>query len=403
MMKKLSVKKLLSVFLAALMLTGTPVIGLAGNVYAGESDVTVRSYEDQLEEISRKKEEALARIEDVRNSRNTEISEAQALDELIQLNIQQKNLVQTQLDAIGRQIEEKTARIAETEKKIEEQEQMFLARMTARYMEQEIDWIELILGSVSLVDFLTRLDSINAIVNRDREIMDRLEENKRILEAEEMALEDALALQKSRVSDYETTIRETQAAYDAKLAYIESLRSNEAAWLAEYTRNREMENELNAELEAYLAELARKEAEKAYVGGEGGWPLEHGVWYKITSEQGWRDLYGVWDNHYGIDIAVPCGTPVLAYNSGTVVVSTKHWSYGEYITIDHGGGVSTLYAHMSERLYSVGDYVEAGTVIGYVGLTGNTYGYHLHFETREYGSVVNPRNYLVFPTQYQYY
>jgi len=174
MMKKLSVKKLLSVFLAALMLTGTPVIGLAGNVYAGESDVTVRSYEDQLEEISRKKEEALARIEDVRNSRNTEISEAQALDELIQLNIQQKNLVQTQLDAIGRQIEEKTARIAETEKKIEEQEQMFLARMTARYMEQEIDWIELILGSVSLVDFLTRLDSINAIVNRDREIMDRL-------------------------------------------------------------------------------------------------------------------------------------------------------------------------------------------------------------------------------------
>jgi len=139
------------------------------------------------------------------------------------------------------------------------------------------------------------------------------------------------------------------------------------------------------------------------VGGEGGWPLEHGVWYKITSEQGWRDLYGVWDNHYGIDIAVPCGTPVLAYNSGTVVVSTKHWSYGEYITIDHGGGVSTLYAHMSERLYSVGDYVEAGTVIGYVGLTGNTYGYHLHFETREYGSVVNPRNYLVFPTQYQYY
>lgn len=383
------------------MLAGSPTT--VWEVSAAESDVTVQSYEDQLAEISRKKETALAKIDDIRNNRDTQYSEAQALDELIRLNTRQKNLVQAQLDSIGRQIADKTALIAETQQKIETQEQAFLNRMTAQYMEQDVDWIELILGSVSLVDFLTRLDSVNSILNRDREIMTELDANKRILETEEKALEEALALLKSRVADYENTIHETQAAYDAKLAYIESLKSNETAWLAEYSRNREMEDALNAELEEYLAELARKESEKSYVGGEGGWPLEHGVYFKITSEQGWRDLYGVWDNHYGIDIAVPCGTPVRAYNSGTVVRSEKHWSYGEYITIDHGGGVTTLYAHMSERLYSVGDYVEAGTVIGYVGLTGNTYGYHLHFETREYGAVVNPRNYLVFPTEFQYY
>ena len=383
------------------MLAGSPTT--VWEVSAAESDVTVQSYEDQLAEISRKKETALAKIDDIRNNRDTQYSEAQALDELIRLNTRQKNLVQAQLDSIGRQIEDKTALIAETQQKIETQEQAFLNRMAAQYMEQDVDWIELILGSVSLVDFLTRLDSVNSILNRDREIMDELDANKRILETEEKALEEALALQKSRVADYENTIHETQAAYDAKLAYIESLKSNETAWLAEYSRNREMEDALNAELEEYLAELARKESEKSYVGGEGGWPLEHGVWYKITSEQGWRTLDGVADNHYGIDIAVPCGTPVRAYNSGTVVRSENHWSYGEYITIDHGGGVSTLYAHMSERLYSVGDYVEAGTVIGYVGLTGNTRGYHLHFETREYGVVVNPRNYLVFPTEFQYY
>ena len=383
------------------MLAGTPTT--VWEVSAAESDVTVQSYEDQLAEISRKKETALAKIDDIRNNRDTQYSEAQALDELIRLNTRQKNLVQAQLDSIGRQIADKTALIAETQQKIETQEQAFLNRMAAQYMEQDVDWIELILGSVSLVDFLTRLDSVNSILNRDREIMDELDANKRILETEEKALEEALALQKSRVADYENTIHETQAAYDAKLVYIESLKSNETAWLAEYSRNREMEDALNAELEEYLAELARKESEKSYVGGEGGWPLEHGVYFKITSEQGWRTLDGVADNHYGIDIAVPCGTPVRAYNSGTVVRSEKHWSYGEYITIDHGGGVTTLYAHMSERLYSVGDYVEAGTVIGYVGLTGNTYGYHLHFETREYGAVVNPRNYLVFPTEFQYY
>jgi len=372
-------------------------------VSAAESDVTVQSYEDQLAELSRRKEEALAQLDDVRNNRDTQTGEAYALDEIIRLNTQQKKLVQVQLDTINQQITEKTALIEETAGKIAAQEQAFLDRMTAHYMEQEIDWIELIFGSTSLLDFLSRLDSVNAIMKYDREIIDNLEKNKALLETEQKALEDALTLQKSRVADYENTIRETQAAYDAKLAYIESLRSDEAAWLAEYSRNREMEDALNAELEEYLAELARKESEKSYVGGEGGWPLEYGVWYKITSEQGWRTLDGVADNHYGIDIAVPCGTPVRAYNSGTIVRSENHWSYGEYITIDHGGGVSTLYAHMSERLYSVGDYVEAGTVIGYVGLTGNTRGYHLHFETREYGTVVNPRNYLVFPTEYQYY
>ncbi len=402
-MKKFSPAKLISILLtcALLAFSGNP----EGNrhISAAESDVTVHSYEDQLAELARKKEEALAQLDDVRNNRNTQTSEAYALDEIIRLNTQQKKLVQVQLDTINQQITEKTALIEETAEKIANQEQAFLDRMTAHYMEQEVDWIELIFGSTSLLEFLTRLDSVNAIMEYDQEIIDNLENNKTLLEIEQKTLNDALALQKSRVTDYENTIRETQAAYEAKLAYIESLKSDEAAWLAEYSRNREMEDQLNAELEEYLAELARKEAEKAYVGGEGGWPLEHGVYYKITSEQGWRTLQGVADNHYGIDIAVPCGTPVRAYNSGTVVVSTKHWSYGEYITIDHGGGVSTLYAHMSERLYNVGDYVEAGTVIGYVGLTGNTYGYHLHFETREYGSVVNPRNYLVFPTEYQYY
>ena len=389
---------MISAVLAAFMLAGAGIV-----VRAGDSDITVQSYEDQLGEIARKKEAALAQIDAVRNSRDNETSEAYALDELIRLNTQQKKLVEAQLDSIGRQIEEKNARIEETRQKIEAQEQAFLSRMTAHYMEEDVDWIELIFGSVSLVDLLTRLDSVDAIMKRDKEITAQLDENRRILESEEKALEEALQLQKSRVSDYESTIRETQAAYDAKLEYIESLKYDEAAWLAEYSRNREMEDALNAELEEYLAELARKEAEKAYVGGEGGWPLEHGVWYKITSEQGWRTLDGIADNHYGIDIAAPCGTPILAYNSGTVVISENHWSYGEYITIDHGGGVTTLYAHMSERLYSVGDYVEAGTVIGYVGLTGNTRGYHLHFETREYGSVVNPRNYLVFPTEFQYY
>ena len=91
------------------------------------------------------------------------------------------------------------------------------------------------------------------------------------------------------------------------------------------------------------------------------------------------------------------GTPVYSYNAGTVVTSAWHDSYGNYVLIDHGGGIATLYAHMRERCVAAGDYVAAGQLVGYVGLTGNTSGYHLHFEVRLNGVVQNPRDYLIFP------
>ncbi len=133
-----------------------------------------------------------------------------------------------------------------------------------------------------------------------------------------------------------------------------------------------------------------------YVGGSVSWVLEAGVAYTVSSEQGWRDLYGTADFHLGTDLACPAGTEIHAYNAGTVLISEYHVSYGNYVLVDHGGGLQTLYAHMAERAVSAGDWVESGQLLGYVGMTGSAYGYHLHFEVRENGEVQNPRNYLDF-------
>lgn len=400
-MKQTITRILSAVISAAVVCTAVPYVS------ASDSDATVLSYEDQLAEIAGKKENALAELENIRGNQASQLTEAEALEELILLNARQRELAEGLLESLNRQIEEKNAVIEETKAKIAAQEEAYRERMVANYMEQEIDVIELILGSSSLVDFLTRVDSANAIFEYDRKIIDELETNRRLLETEQAALDNALIQQTARVKEYEDAVRGTQAAYDAKLACLEELKCDEAAWVAEYVKNQQMEEELNVRLEAYLAELAekqrREEENHVYVGGDSKWPLEYGVWYKITSFFGWRTLDGIPDNHYGVDIAVPNGTPVLAYNSGTVVVSEYHWSYGEYIIIDHGGGVTTLYAHMSSRLYGVGDTVSAGDTIGYVGLTGNTRGYHLHFETRENGSRVDPANYLSFPADFRYY
>ncbi len=137
------------------------------------------------------------------------------------------------------------------------------------------------------------------------------------------------------------------------------------------------------------------------------WPLSPDAVFTVSAEWGWRMLYGNEDFHRGIDLACESGTGVLAYSGGTVTISEYHYSYGNYVVIDHGTGPCTLYASLSERLVNAGEPVAAGQLIGRVGMTGSTYSYHLHFEVLKDGTPMNPRDYLdltgdylkgVFPT-----
>jgi murein DD-endopeptidase MepM/ murein hydrolase activator NlpD len=122
------------------------------------------------------------------------------------------------------------------------------------------------------------------------------------------------------------------------------------------------------------------------------WPLPRAS--SRLSEWGWWD--GGYRGHHGIDIAAPHGTPVYAGRSGTVTFSGWSSGLGNYITIDHGDGYSTLYSHQSQNIVRRGDRVIQGEVIGFVGRTGIATGNHLHFEVRKNGTRVNPRHYLTF-------
>lgn len=374
------------------------VSGICMNVSAGSglTDATVKSYEEQLQDIKYKQEAAMNELNKVRSEQSTVYSEMGTLDELIGYNNELKKLAEGQLDTIEKQITEKKTTILETEEDIARQYNAFLDRMVQVYMDDNTDYIELILGAESLVDFLTRVDRVSAIFEYDEKLIKTLNENKVLLEEAKQSLIHSEETQQIRVSELEQAIKDNQALYNVKLNYINDLENDEAKWLQEYTYNKQLEDQKNRELEEYLAELQRKN-QSQYVGGAIGWPLEMGVNYYVSSEYGWRNLWGVQDFHLGIDLACANGTNIYAANAGTVLVSEYHYSYGEYVLIDHGGGISTLYAHMSERLVSAGDTVSAGQHIGYVGLTGSTSGYHLHFETRVNGQTDNPRNHIVLP------
>lgn len=390
-MKTKIISLMIALFCLSMLFIGTAVL-----TNAELTDATVKSYEEQIANVAWQIKQAQEKLENIRSQQNATWVEMGAIDDLINYNDELKSLAEQQLNSLTVQIEEAKASINDTESKIDSQEQAFLERMVQNYMEEDIDYLELVLGSENLVDFLTRMDRVNSILEYDKKVIADLTENREQLELVKAKLDEAEKTQMQRIAEYEEVIKSNQAIYQEKLDFIAYLESNKSAAQANYEYYKALDDQLNKELEDYLAELQRK-SQSQYVGGNGGWPLEPGVYYYVSSEQGWRNLWGTQDFHYGIDLACANGTKILAYNAGTVLVSTFHYSYGNYVVVDHGGGISTLYAHMSSNAVSVGDYVQAGQLLGYCGLTGNTSGYHLHFEYRINGQVQNPRNYLVFP------
>ncbi len=173
---------------------------------------------------------------------------------------------------------------------------------------------------------------------------------------------------------------------------IKDLQKDEEKLRKAEEENEKEEKKLQAEIKKMLEELAKQNS--VYVGGTFTWPCPG--YYNITSEFGMRfhPTLKVNKLHTGMDIGAPRGAKVVAANAGTVIRATTNASYGNYVMIDHGGGYTTLYAHMSVLSVSKGDKVTKGQQVGKVGSTGYSTGNHLHFEVLVGGEWVNPMNYF---------
>ena len=374
-MKKISIGlAFLSVIVMCVMMTGMLIL-----VKAVPTDATVKSYEQQLSEIAAKQQDALNRLADVRGDMSNVQATKQLYDEVVDLSIKKKNLTMQQLDTITLQIANKETAIAEAESNIARQKEAFMNRMVTMYEEGEASYIGLILGADDMVEFLSRIDMVTTILEYDKRVIASLEENTVQLAKNVEDLEYALQLQEAAIDDLEDNILDARAMADEALAYMESLQQNESALLQDYYNAKAQEEELNKKLEERLRQLQEQEKSN-YVGGDMDWPLPYDVSYQVSSEFGWRTLWGAQDYHLGIDLACAANTPVYAANAGKVIESAYHYSYGNYVLIDHGGGKATLYAHMNERWVSAGDKVTQRQQIGLVGTTGSSSGNHLHFE-----------------------
>ncbi len=391
MMKKRNWIKLALLSLAASVFLTSAVTG--GDA---ATDATVKSYEDRLADAVAKQEAAQAELQQIREDQSSVWIELEQYDKLINSTVEKKRLIEGQLESLNVSIQEKTQEIEDTTKRMEARREAFLERMAWVYEEGDAGYLEILLGSVDLADFLMRIDRVTEILESDQEIIRQMSKDKESLESAKQTLESQSEQQLLVIAQLEQEIKSTSLYYEEKEQRLAELKQNEKENLEQILYNQELERQYNAELEEYLAELQRK-TQSVYVGGSLAWPLDPSAYYYYSSAFGNRLLGGVPDFHLGLDIACAMNTKILAANSGTVLKSEYHYSYGEYVLIDHGGGIATRYAHMTERAVNAGDTVETGQVIGYVGKTGSATGFHLHFEVRQNGEVQDPTGYVSGP------
>lgn len=426
----------IAVFAIAMALTAS---ALFGSGYIQPQQVAARSIsemESEQEAIQSKVDAANDKIDELQGKIDAEEEYQQTLTEQITLYKEQIQLFDDQIAALEVEIENKNAEIDQLEDDIVQLEddiaakqveiddtfELFKTRMVALYQAGETSSLAMLLSSSSFGDFVTNIRLMQAVSQSDEQLVDKLktqkaeqEETKAEVEVTKGEVEEALAqvkedeeaiiLQREQKkvaqSGLEEAYQESKTAQEDMEALKAQYEDDLASALAE-------EQKVEDEIQAFYAEQARKQQEAQQAAQANGsstsinipqvsagdlsfrWPLP-GYSY-ISSPYGSR-----WGGfHTGIDISGGgvYGASIVSAEAGTVILAASHYSYGNYVIVDHGGGYSTLYAHMSSIACSVGDYVTKGQTIGYVGSTGNSTGPHLHFEVRINGASQNPQSYV---------
>ncbi len=316
---------------------------------------------------------------------------------------------QTRISELNDMISEKESDIIQTKAELEEaleqeasQYDAMKLRIKNMYERGTDFYFEAIFSAASFGDMLNRADYVEKITESDRRILDNfrttreyVEVCKAQLEEEQELLKEAKEKVEQEQESLETLISEKQTEINAYEADI----NDKEALLREYEAEIAARNaEIKALEDAVKAEQAALEAasnpKRKYDGGMFAWPAPS--YTRISDDYGNRQhpILGVTRFHNGVDMAAPGGSPILAAYNGTVVAAAYNASMGNYVMIDHGDNLFTIYMHASALYVSKGQEVVKGQKIAAVGTTGRSTGNHLHFSVRLNGNYVSPWGYL---------
>ena len=321
----------------------------------------------QRSDLQNQLNEANGQLDSVQSNLSENLQQVEKLDSRIETSerelAEQESKI-TELKNSINQIEEELNSITE---KYEKQVELFKKRMVAIYMAGDTQYLDVLLKSRSLTDFISSYYIISQLTDID--------------EKKEMA---------TILENQTRTTRTLQNTKKMRENFIEKLSDEEKTLQAKIDEINKQYEEVNQQ----ILELAQQGLDTTYIGGELAWPVPG--YTRITSKYAMRvhPITGQYKLHTGVDIGAPMGANFVAANDGVVVKAGPNTAYGNMVIIDHGGGISTLYAHGSEILVEVGQTVKRGDAILKVGSTGYSTGPHAHFEVRINGVTTDPLPYI---------
>ena len=337
----------------------------------------IQNYRKQINEMGAKVEGLLTKVNTLQQD------ESVARQELTLLELQNQK-IQENIDVLDENIKDEQVKINELSSQMKD-------RLLDMYKYGEAETMRMMFASRSVFEAVETAHLLKLVTQRDEAILSQLQSRVQNLDLSRQTMDE----QQTRLKEKTEAVQVQRDKYKKSIKdtnnFIKSIQRQKA--LAEKAA---LEAE-QAQRQAgqMIAKLQRERAQRVYVTGKGSmfnWPIRG----TISSNYGYR-IHPILKRkilHSGIDIAAPNGTPVKAPAGGEVIYDGWLRGYGRVVVLDHGRGYSTLYAHLSASLVKEGQVVKPGATIAKVGKTGNTTGYHLHFEVRVFGTPENPIKFL---------
>lgn len=344
---------------------------------------------DELSQVNRQIEEQKKQLNDNQKKEKNILQELNTIDQDISQTSKDLDRIDGELTTLQQSINQTEEQLQKKEEALQERTGAFHQRLRDIYVKGNLSYLEVLLESTSMSDFLTRFDLLKCIADQDAKLM------------KEMAAErDIIARQKSELLSQKEAVVVLKRTTTAKQNYLASRKQDREVTMENLQSDRSAFERAIQELEASSQQLTRiiqqlskpSNPEPRKGTGRFIWPASG----PITSYYGMRlhSVLGVYKMHTGIDIGASYGSPVKAADGGSVIFVGSMGGYGNVVVIDHGGGITTLYAHLSSYSVSSGSSVSQGQVIARVGSTGWSTGPHLHFEVRVNGNHTDPLGYL---------
>ena len=401
-MKFTMIRRIAALVLILVLAAGIPIQASSASTEKVTEDAastkSLQEAQDEKAQLEKALKEAQSTIEDLRDSKGDIESKVTELNQhLIDISARITDL-ENQLTAKSEDIQETKDELAGAKEREAQQYADMKVRIQFMYENGQTSYLEALLSSRNISEFLNSADYIAQIQSYDRQKLTEYQDTVESIVNLEAQLEQEytdLEALKSTVESNKATVAAMMRQKESELADIsgdiEDAQSDADYYAAEIQAQEEL-----------IAAIKRAEAEKAaagveehpYTGGAFRWPCPSST--RVTSDYGTRvsPMSGASSNHKGIDIGASAVADIIAAADGTVTAASYSSAAGNYVMIDHGGGLYTVYMHASSLLVSPGQTVSAGDVIAKVGSTGISTGSHLHFGVSLNGSYVSPWSYL---------